>query len=251
MPSTENYSIFKADVFLGRYGSTDKKHIGNVPALSYAPEVETLEHYSSMAGVREKDAEVTTTTAATLSMTLDEITSRAIAIAMLGEEVVYERVEAAGQVAVFEGVKAGDKLALPHGVVSGVTITDGTAVTPVDYTLTTHYTVDAAAGVITIVAIPATADDTVEVAYDADAIVAGTRKVINLLADTTAEWSLFSVGTNDVGKRLRIEVGRFKITPSGELGLITDEWATLEVEGSVLRDTATPGYPFGRVIELN
>lgn len=249
MPSTQNYSILKADVFLAKYGTDDFQHVGNAPSLTYSPSVETLEHFSSMAGVREKDAEVATTVAATVAMTLDEMTVRNIAIAMLGSEEVFTQAAATGEVSIFEGVEVGGQYLLKGGSVSNVAITDG-ATTPVSYVAGTHYTVDADAGVVTVTAIPSGADTNLEVTYDVASVAAGTRKAVNLLQDTNQEYSLVSIGRNDVGKRYRIEVGRIKITPTGSLGLISDEFAQLEIEGTALRDSTKPTHPFGRAIEL-
>lgn len=58
--------------------------LGNCPKFSFKPEVETLEHFSSRAGVKTRDKKVVTSQKASLSVELDEITVENLEIALLG-----------------------------------------------------------------------------------------------------------------------------------------------------------------------
>lgn len=56
------------------------------------------------------------------------------------------------------------------------------------------------------------------------------------------------VGTNEVGRNFRIELLKVDVLPGSELGLITEEIATLEITGNV---AAVEGEGWGTVTDLN
>lgn len=86
-PNTGNYFIGKGNVYFtpiidGVY--TTERHMGNVPQFQFTPNVDTLEHFSSMQGVKTKDFEIITTLEGTLAITLEEYTPNNLAIGLLG-----------------------------------------------------------------------------------------------------------------------------------------------------------------------
>lgn len=84
-PDTGNYLIGKGFVLLKPVGDTDYYHVGNVPELEITPDVETLEHFSSMEGTKVKDEVIVLTKSGTIRMVMQEITARNIALLMLGD----------------------------------------------------------------------------------------------------------------------------------------------------------------------
>ena len=82
-PNTANYAIPKANVYFTPEGGA-RRHVGNVPAANFAMEIERLEHFSSMAGIRIRDFTAVTSKAATLTLTLEEMTLDNLRIALLG-----------------------------------------------------------------------------------------------------------------------------------------------------------------------
>jgi hypothetical protein len=88
-PSTLNYYLGKGILKFDRFDAdglpTGLFDLGNAPAFSILPVVEKLAHYSSRGGVREKDLEVVTLVGATVKFTLDEMSAKNLAMAMLGE----------------------------------------------------------------------------------------------------------------------------------------------------------------------
>lgn len=249
-PSTDNYTISKAEIFLADYGSNAYRHVGNAPTCTLALNVETLEHFSAMAGVREKDFEAVTQTGATLSLTLEEFTPENLARALLGAATDYTQAAGTAQTVTVTGVEAGATYDLGATDLSNVSIDDG-EVAPVAYVAGTHYTVNAAAGTITVLEIPATAGADMEVTFDAAAVQATSgRGSVGILKDTAKEVALLAVGTNDVGVRYKFVVPRLKLQPTGDIALISDEINQIQLQGSALRDAASPNFPFGRAIEL-
>jgi hypothetical protein len=59
-PSTDNYYVGKGKISFKAVGDPDFRDIGNVSSLETAPNLTTLEHFSSREGVKKKDMEVVT-----------------------------------------------------------------------------------------------------------------------------------------------------------------------------------------------
>lgn len=83
-PNTGNYRVGKGAVFFKRDGDVDYKHMGNCTSFELTPELTQLEHFSSMEGVKEKDASVVLSRGGKIKLVLDEWTPNNLAIAMLG-----------------------------------------------------------------------------------------------------------------------------------------------------------------------
>lgn len=78
------------------------------------------------------------------------------------------------------------------------------------------------------------------------------RRLVHLLHHSAIEGALRCVGTNEVGRRLRIDIPKVSFRPQSSIAFISEDWATIEIEGEVLFDpdpqTGTGGY--GTVTEL-
>lgn len=83
-PDIRNYYIGKGSVYFKGDNDSEYHHMGNVPELEFTPEVETLEHFSSMAGVKSKDRTEVISKSGTLRIVCEEWTARNLALALLG-----------------------------------------------------------------------------------------------------------------------------------------------------------------------
>jgi hypothetical protein len=83
-PDVRNLVIGKANVFFKKEGDTERRHIGNVPEFAPEPAVETLDHFSSMAGVKKRDRNVVIEQTMTVAFTIEEWTVENLAIALQG-----------------------------------------------------------------------------------------------------------------------------------------------------------------------
>lgn len=63
------------------------------------------------------------------------------------------------------------------------------------------------------------------------------NKSFGVMSAGDIEGTIKSVGTNSVGQKLTF-VGQVTFSPAGTFGLITEEWAGLDVEGDVLADAS-------------
>lgn len=82
-PDISNYYIGKGNVYAKLVAGT-WRHVGNVPEFELTPEVEELEHFSSMSGVRSKDRTVTLEKSMSLRILMEEFTAQNLALALLG-----------------------------------------------------------------------------------------------------------------------------------------------------------------------
>lgn len=83
-PNTNNYTIGKGFIIFRPDGEEDFFHLGNIPSFVLTFAVEKLEHYSSMAGTKEKDATIVTQKTGTVKLTLEELTARNVALMLMG-----------------------------------------------------------------------------------------------------------------------------------------------------------------------
>lgn len=83
-PSTDNYVIGKGFLIFKPEGEDDFFHLGNVPSFTFTPEVTKLDHFSSMAGTKEKDATIVTEKKGTVEITMEEFTKRNLGILLMG-----------------------------------------------------------------------------------------------------------------------------------------------------------------------
>ena len=74
-PSTDNYYVGKGKISFKATGENAFRDVGNVSSLETAPNVTTLEHFSSREGVKKKDMEVVTEKKMTVTMVMDEWTA--------------------------------------------------------------------------------------------------------------------------------------------------------------------------------
>ena len=84
-PGIGNYHVGRGFLQMKLTGESGFSDMGNCTTFTFQVKPTLLEHFSTRVGVRTKDLVVVTELAATLEMSLDEITARNMAIAMLGE----------------------------------------------------------------------------------------------------------------------------------------------------------------------
>jgi hypothetical protein len=85
-PNTDNYAVLKGNVYFTKTGGT-RRHLGNCTQLAVTPEVEKLDHFSSMAGVKSKDKSVVIQKTLTLTLNLEEITLDNLQLALFGGDI--------------------------------------------------------------------------------------------------------------------------------------------------------------------
>lgn len=170
-PNPLNYSILKANVWWTPDGGA-RRHLGNAPAANLNVEVEKLDHFSSMAGIRTRDKSFVTGKTATLTLQLDEFTLPNLQLAMLGGDIA-----------------SGDN-------------TEG------------------------------------DLEFDIGSSDAVTGRVE-------------IIGTNDVGNRVSADLPSVSFVPSEGIDFISEEVATIQLEGDVNAVTVGEVTSFGKVRGFN
>jgi hypothetical protein len=83
-PDTGNLMVGKGFILFKPTGASAFYDVGNVPSFTFTPAVETLEHFSSREGVKLKDQTFVLTKGGEITMDMEEITAKNLAMLMLG-----------------------------------------------------------------------------------------------------------------------------------------------------------------------
>lgn len=83
-PNVDNYFIGKGVMQFKFEGEANYRYVGNVPELEFAPTLETLDHFSSMAGVKAKDKTIILQKGGTIRIVMEELVARNLAMFLLG-----------------------------------------------------------------------------------------------------------------------------------------------------------------------
>jgi len=247
------------------------KSLGNAEAFTVTVESEVLEHFSSLSGLKVKDRETVLSQAMNLSFQLAEIDSANLAKFVSGSAVVVTQTGAtitptSGQDNL-KNVMQGEWFDLydiaapteypPIGAartyrISAVTVKDTTDVTT--YVLDTDYKVDLELGRIFIIVGGAITDlDELLVSFTFATLNAKTE--IRGLTTSKLEGALKFISRN-ANKATESEweynFHQVSLTADGDFGLISDEFATLNLKGSAEKNEVVggSGSPYVTVIEL-
>ncbi len=220
------------------------RDLGNIPALSLTLETDVLEHKESRTGSRLTDLRLVKDRKASVAMTLESFNVKNLQMLLYGTS------QTGGGAVTNEaspaGLAVGDIVALasPHvSAVSVNTYTGGTA-----WVLNTDYSLDAVAGMITILDI--SKGTRIEVDYTAAA-----SNIVPMFKDVMPERYLRFVGLNTANsnKVVTVELYRVAFDPANTFDLINDELAQFELSGSVLYDSTRDANSvlggFGRIVE--
>lgn len=238
-PDTDNYMLGKGKVYLDRLNSTGARtgeiDLGNTPAFTLAAAIESLDHFESMSGIKEKDKSVDVSVGYTGKFTLDEYSRENLKLALLNDGGEESFTQATGhQVNEVITARAGKYVKLENRNVHSVVVTDTTGT--VTYTETTDYTVDTDVGRIRVVVGGSISDgQTLHVDYNYDATE---YPKVAALTDSTIEAFIRFIGAPAVGPTYEMEIWKAKIKPTGDIPWITDEWGQIEFEFEVLKDAA-------------
>lgn len=228
-----HFSLFKPG---GLFLPSGFRYVGNTPAFSLTQTNETLEHYSSDLGIKEKDNEVILSTKASVSMSMDDIQIENLALFFFGSSGVLAQTALTAQSETFVDVIPGHSYFVgmtnlnPTGLrsLTNVVVKIGAVVK----VLNTDYTLNAELGMVTVIeggGIAALADMIVE--YDR---LARSRKQV-ISGTDQVEGAIFFESTNEVGDRADYIIPRAKISPNGEFALKTDTWQELPLSVEVLK----------------
>lgn len=246
-PNADNYTLGRGRLLFNRKNSDGSyqgmRDLGNANNFVLSISVDKLDHYSNRSGIRVKDKSVTLGVNINGSFNLDEINAENLAMTFLASITEIVQTAEVGQSYTIEASKKGQyfetgDVFLDAGTV--VVTSDGGGTT---YTLGTDYTVLDKSGQIFIMANSSIADDTqLEVTYNT---LAKTYKKLNAYDDTAVEGILYFISDSSVGSNMQMRMWAVTLMPSGDAGMISEEWNSLDFEVEIGSDEANhPLFPY-------
>lgn len=239
----QNYTLGRGKVYFGRFaeGATEPtgfRYIGNTPEFNLTIEDETLDHYSSDKGIREKDDSVPLEVNRSGSMTCDNIVVDNVALFFFGTTSAITTSALTSQSENLSGVVAGMSYQIgltvsnPVGIrgVENVTVESNPAGTT--YTLNTDYRLDADRGMVEIIDGGAITDgDDITVNYD----IAASTSTRVISGSAPVEGAMRFIAANPKGADFDYFFPYVKITPNGDYALKGDEWQTIPFSLEILK----------------
>lgn len=242
----QNYTLGRGKVHFARFlpGTTTPDgffYIGNTPEFSLTIESETLDHFSSDAGIREKDDSVPLEVNRSGSMTTDNIDPKNVALFFFGSDTTVTQALVAAAPEVLASIKAGHSYKLgsspanPAGVfgVNATGLTVATTVGSTPLVVDVDYTIDLDGGLISFVegSLVAVDGTSITVTY---ALRASSRSRV-ISGSEPVEGAMVYRTKNPKGSDMVYYMPYVKITPNGDYALKGDEWQTIPLTLEILK----------------
>lgn len=242
---TRNYTLGRGEVHFAKFApgtqnTAGERYIGNTPNLSWAAEVEMLDHYNSDEGIREKDESIVLQVDRNGTVECDNIAMENLALFFFGDASTVTVTPATSEEETLTAVQAGlwyqlgTSAAAPAGLRMVSNLTAVLAATPL--VAGTDYELDPELGRIRFMAGDAFVEgEDVGVTFDVaghsfDRVISGSQPV---------EGALRFIAKNPAGKQIDYFLPWVKLTPSGDYALKGDEWQVMTFNIEILKK---PGY---------
>lgn len=253
-----NYTLGRGQIFFGKFGDDGvtpigELYLGNTPECSFTIEAETLDHFSSDEGIKEKDESVALSTTRTGAFSTDNISPANLAYFFFGSD---DTLDVTGATVTSEAItvtpgyvyQLGATDDVPQGQTALTAVTADTTdnrVTVKDVTdVTTYdedddYTIDLNTGRVGIVVGGAIgAADVIHVTYKTT-----TQSIARVVSGSTPiEGSMRFISKNPKGKLYDYFMPWVKITPNGDFALKGDEWQVIPFNLEILKKTGFEAF---------
>lgn len=253
-----NYTLGRGKIYFGKFGDdgvtpVGERYLGNTPECSFTIEAETLDHFSSDDGIKEKDDSVPLSTTRTGSFSTDNISPENLAYFFFGtddvlsvtgatvtDEVLTVEQGYTYQLGTSPTVPQGQTNLTQHtGPSTNVIVTNTAGSTTYDEV--DDYTIDLNSGQLTIVeggAIASSAAQDIKVDYKTT-----TQSIARVVSGSTPiEGTMRFVSNNPKGKLYDYFMPWVKITPNGDFALKGDEWQVIPFNLEILKKTGYEAF---------
>ncbi len=242
--AADNHVLGRGKVYFDKYATgttntTGEMYFGNTPEFKVSIDSQSLDHFSSDEGIKEKDDSVQLQVDRKGNLVTDNISPENLALLFLGVKSLQSQAatpvtaEVLATVAVADAwYQLGVTLANPSGVreVGTVTVTNS-ASTPVPWVLNTDYELDAVMGRIHILP----GGGAVGMAVQANYTPAAKTRVRVISKGNTIEGALRFIAFNPAGTNVDYFMPRVKLTPNGDFDLKGDDWQKMAFNIEILK----------------
>lgn len=235
----KNYTLGRGRIFFARFVDAAAqipegfRYIGNTPEFSLTIDSETLDHFSSDEGIREKDDSVPLSVSRTGSFTTDNIDPDNLALFFFGEKLTLTQAAVTNGTETWVDVLRGRHYQIGRSPTNHVGVR---GITPASFAMAlsgggeapvpgVDYVLDPATGMVEILAgstkITDGADLTItysSAASTRDRVISGAEPV---------EGAMRYIAKNPKGRDIDYIFPYVKITPNGDYALKGDEWQSI------------------------
>jgi hypothetical protein len=226
------------------YATANWRDVGNVTAFQVNQTTEELKHQSSRSGLKVTDKKIVLSQEIGFSITMDHFNAQNFALLLSATRAVHTNPAIAGvaeQVARYTDVVLGDWYDLvdatgnrAYGVDAADLLLEKNDAVDVALVLGTDYELNLAFGMFRLLptAVNIAAGDDVNVTITLDA-TAPVVNEIRALQDANQQFAVKFIGVNpaDDNKEYEVVIHKTTLTPDGDTGLISDEFATMTFKG--------------------
>lgn len=248
---TQKYTLGRGEVFFNKFKpgtniGEGERYLGNTPEYSLTNDVETLDHFNSDRGLREKDESVLLEISSSGSMTCDNISGDNVALFFLGNLLTKSSTSVTAQKEVFTSWKRGHTMQLgttdttPTGVrkvsnvkvgkaassaslnmsgdigaIPGVTIIDAAG----------NYEVDTELGRLYLEPTSAEINGDIKLVVQFDVAAQSRQMVVS--SNDVVQGSLRFVAHNAKGENKDYFFPKVTLSPDGDYNLKGDDWQSM------------------------
>ena len=248
---TQKYTLGRGEVFFNKFKpgtniGEGERYLGNTPEYSLTNDVETLDHFNSDRGLREKDESVLLEISSAGSMTCDNISGDNVALFFLGNLLTKSSTSVLAQKEVFTAWKRGHTLQLgttdttPTGVRKVSNVKVGKAASGAAINLTGdigaipgvtiidaagNYEVDTELGRLYIEPTSSEINGDIKLVVQFDVAAQSRQMVVS--SNDVVQGSLRFVAHNAKGENKDYFFPKVTLSPDGDYNLKGDDWQSM------------------------
>jgi hypothetical protein len=255
LPNTADYNLGRGIVYFAELENSlpgAYRDLGNCTEFNISIEVETIEHQSSRQGLRVVDKEVVISQKMTLTLTLDELNHENLALWTSGAKATHTNVAVAGftKYEMVESIELGRHFDIVNSSgeraydvdLADLTLNNGT--TDAALVSGTDFTLDEEFGTIFILstATNITAGVPLDVTLAAKAGASAVNEVQGLkTSSVTGALKFVSENPANNDARTEYQFHQVALKPTGDFGLISDEYTQMQFEGAAEANATAGG----------
>ncbi len=253
MINSQNYTLGRGELYFD--DGSGERYLGNTTEFNLSTATETLEHYSSDRGLRNRDRSIVTQITYSGSTTTDNIVVENLAMLFLGTATTLSQGSLTGEIDTFTGVQGynwyqlGTDATNPAGKrdVSNVSVSIDPAGTPTAAVEGTDYELDASLGRIQVLESGAITDGAdIEVTYDVAAY--SIEQVVSGDIQVQGKLRYVAYNPSGAGKQMDYFLPSVTISANGDFALKAEQdWQAIPFSLEISKtDTEEAVYVNGR-----